>query len=131
MAQSLTLVLGGDVMTGCGDLINDYEGIEPHEVLRSGVGCLYRARLAPAGALRSAEIVPMRMRHFPLERADAAVMHWVAALPDDGGRALGTRVEVAQDGVLALRWVPQAAEKSAAASRAPITPLSPTWWKSA
>lgn len=90
------------ILYGCGDLINDYEGIEPHGGLRSDVGCLYRVRLAVDGALRSAEVVPMRMRRFRLERADPAAMRWVAALFDEGGRALGTRVEVKRDGVLGL-----------------------------
>ena len=91
------------ILYGCGDLINDYEGIEPHGALRSDLGCLYRVQLAPDGAWRGTELVPMRMRRFRLERADPAALRWVAALFDEGGRALGTRVEAVRDGVLALR----------------------------
>ena len=41
------------VLYGCGDLINDYEGIDPHGDLRSDVGCLYFATIE-AGSGRAA-----------------------------------------------------------------------------
>ena len=60
------------VLYGCGDLINDYEGITPHGDLRSDVGCLYFATLeAQGGALQRLEIVPLQIRRLRLEAADA------------------------------------------------------------
>jgi poly-gamma-glutamate capsule biosynthesis protein CapA/YwtB (metallophosphatase superfamily) len=93
------------ILYGCGDLINDYEGIATHGTLRSDVGCLYFVMLALSdGALRGVEIRPMRLRRFRLERADADARVSVERLFNEGGLDLGTRVEARGDGALALRW---------------------------
>jgi poly-gamma-glutamate synthesis protein (capsule biosynthesis protein) len=68
---------GRTILYGCGDLVNDYEGIEPQGVLRSDVGCLYFVTLqAGTGAMQRLEIVPLRLRRFRLQRADAAARQW-------------------------------------------------------
>src|SRR5512139_3730423 len=70
--------LGRLVLYGCGDLINDYEGIGPHGDLRSDTGCLYFASIeAHGGALRRLEIVPLQIRRFRLETADAKARRWL------------------------------------------------------
>lgn len=94
------------VLYGCGDLINDYEGIGPHGDLRSDVGCLYFATLeAQGGALRRLEIVPMQIRRLRLEAADAQARLWVERLFNRGGRALGTQVTALPGGGgWALHW---------------------------
>lgn len=92
------------IVYGCGDLLNDYEGITPHGGLRSDVGCLYRVRLGGDGALQGAEVVPMRLRRFRLERADEPTRRWVAEACDGRAAKLGTRLEPDVDGVLRLRW---------------------------
>jgi len=92
------------IVYGCGDLLNDYEGIAPHGPLRSDVGCLFRVGLAGDGAVQSVQIVPMRLRRFRLERADAASRDWVADVFDGGQARFGTSVERATEGPLRLRW---------------------------
>jgi len=94
------------VLYGCGDLINDYEGITPHGDLRSDVGCLYFATLeAQGGALRRLEIVPLQMRRLRLQGADAQARLWVERLFNRGGRALGTQVTALPGGSgWALQW---------------------------
>lgn len=92
------------IVYGCGDLINDYEGIEPHGPLRSDVGCLYRITLEADGALRSAQVVPMCLRRFRLEPADEAARRWLAEVFDGGQARFGTRVEREAQGPLHLRW---------------------------
>ncbi|HUP05613.1 MAG TPA: CapA family protein, partial [Caldimonas sp.] len=50
---------GKPVLYGCGDLINDYEGIGPHGAHRSDVVCLYAVTLDRADRrLIRLEIVP-------------------------------------------------------------------------
>ena len=61
------------ILYGCGDLINDYEGIGPQpwldHGLRSDYACLYLATLDAAnGHLRGLDIVPMILRRFRLEK---------------------------------------------------------------
>jgi len=82
------------VLHGCGDLINDYEGIAPHGDMRSDIGCLYFATLeVGSGALRRLEIVPMQLRRFRLCRADASAQRWLQTQFNRGGRDFGTTVE--------------------------------------
>lgn len=78
------------ILYGCGDLINDYDGIEPHGRLRSDVGCLYLATLALAdGRLQTLEITPFQLKRFRLTVPDAAAMRWLRHLPGLGGAGKG------------------------------------------
>jgi len=93
------------ILYGCGDLINDYEGIGPHEELRSDWGCLYFPTLgAQAGALQRLEIVPMELRRFRLTRAGLQARRWLQRMFNDEGRALGTSVEPTAGDGWTLRW---------------------------
>ncbi len=68
------------VLHGCGDLVNDYEGIEPRGTWRSDLGCLYLADFDAATrhclALR---IVPLQLRRFRLGAPDEAALAWLAS----------------------------------------------------
>ncbi len=95
-------VVGGKlVLYGCGDFINDYEGIEGHEAFRPDLALMYFPRLDRAtGALEELLLVAMRRRRMRLERAgqpDAqALAAMLQAAPFEG------RIEPRADGVLAL-----------------------------
>ena len=97
---------GRPILYGCGDLINDYEGIGAHGDLRSDVVCLYFATLDAAhGHLRALEIVPMQLRRLRLQCADAAARQAVERLFNRGD--LGTQVAPlpgSAGGSLALQW---------------------------
>lgn len=59
------------VLYGCGDLINDYEGIQPH-MPQHDVACLYFATLSRAtGQLQHLRIESLQRRGFRLVRAEA------------------------------------------------------------
>ena len=91
------------ILYGCGDLINDYEGIGGREAYRGELSLLYLPTLAPDGALMALELVPMRLRRFRLERAPCQDASWLRRTLDRESRAFGTRVEAAGDR-LAVRW---------------------------
>jgi poly-gamma-glutamate synthesis protein (capsule biosynthesis protein) len=94
------------ILYGCGDLINDYEGIGPRGELRSDLGCLYFASLARAtGELAELRIVPLQLRRFRLSQPDGAARAWLERLLADGGRRLGTSLQAHPLGGWALRWV--------------------------
>ena len=81
----LEVYQGRLILYGCGDLINDYEGITPHGSLRADVGCLYFVSLdVRNGALQALEIVPLRLRRLRLERAGAAEHAWLRRVFDAG-----------------------------------------------
>jgi poly-gamma-glutamate synthesis protein (capsule biosynthesis protein) len=96
---------GRPILYGCGDFLNDYEGIAGHEVYRSDLRLMYFLQVdAAAGALVRLSMTPMRMRRFRLERASAADARWLQQVLDREGRGLGSRVEKGPDDSLELRW---------------------------
>jgi poly-gamma-glutamate capsule biosynthesis protein CapA/YwtB (metallophosphatase superfamily) len=92
------------VLYGCGDLLNDYEGISGHEEFRGDLVLGYLAALEPAGRLKHLDLIPYRIRGFRLERAAKEDTKWLRDTLDREGRALGTAVELAADGSLTVRW---------------------------
>jgi poly-gamma-glutamate synthesis protein (capsule biosynthesis protein) len=67
------------ILYGCGDFLNDYEGIEGHESYRPELALMYFAKLEASGALRELGLRPLRLRRFRLERAGEADAAWLAA----------------------------------------------------
>lgn len=66
------------VLYGCGDLINDYEGISGYEAYRGDLSLGYLADLDRAtGALRGLEMIPYRIRRFRLEHPGEADVAWL------------------------------------------------------
>lgn len=93
------------VLYGCGDFLNDYEGIGGHQSYRPDLSLMYFLRLEPTtGELRSLRMVPMRSRRFRLERASADDTRWLEQLLDRQGRPFGTGAETTDQGELVLRW---------------------------
>jgi poly-gamma-glutamate capsule biosynthesis protein CapA/YwtB (metallophosphatase superfamily) len=92
------------VLYGCGDLLNDYEGISGHEEFRGDLVLGYLAALDPSGKLTGLDLIPYRIHRFRLERAAEEDTRWLRDTLDREGRALGTAVELAADGSLTVRW---------------------------
>jgi hypothetical protein len=83
------------ILHGCGDLINDYEGIGSQaRKRRSDVGCLYAATLdAASGRLVALAIVPLQVRRFRLGESDAAARRWALGQFNDSATPWGARGE--------------------------------------
>jgi poly-gamma-glutamate synthesis protein (capsule biosynthesis protein) len=97
----------GLVLYGCGDLVNDYEGIRGYEEFRDDLRLLHLVRLeSGTGRLESLEMVPFRSSRLRLERASVTDAQWLADALDRAGRALGTRVETGPDGMLRVHHHP-------------------------
>jgi poly-gamma-glutamate synthesis protein (capsule biosynthesis protein) len=93
------------ILFGCGDFINDYEGIGGYEAFRGDLALMYLVRMKPeSGALAGLRMVPLRMGGFRLNRASATDTRWLAETLSREGHPLGTAVEPAGYGSLELRW---------------------------
>lgn len=93
------------VLYGCGDLVNDYEGIEPQGRHRSDLACLYFASLEhPGGTLVALKLVVMQLRRFRLEQAQALAEEELIGELQRGCRPLGTEIEPDGTGRWRLRW---------------------------
>lgn len=93
---------GRVILYGCGDLINDYEGIGGHEEFHPDISVLYLVTL-DGDTLHSLELIPMRMRRFRLEHPSTEEVEWLTATLDRESEPLGTRVEGMGTRLL-VRW---------------------------
>jgi poly-gamma-glutamate capsule biosynthesis protein CapA/YwtB (metallophosphatase superfamily) len=93
------------ILYGCGDFINDYEGITSHTAYRHDLRLGYFAAVkAGSGDLEDLWMMPLQAWRLRLQRASHTDAAWLQAVLDRESRRFGTRVELRQDGMLALRW---------------------------
>ncbi|EHK87720.1 CapA family protein [Saccharomonospora azurea] len=92
------------VLYGCGDLVNDYEGISGFERYRGDLRLLYFPSLDPrTGALLGMRMVPLQARRLRLQRAGSRDQDWLRSVLSRCSAPFGTKVE-SGDGVLWLTW---------------------------
>ena len=90
---------------GCGDLINDYEGIGGYEAFRADLALMYVVRVNPeTGDLLQLKIAPLQIRNFRLNRASRDDAAWVGDVLNREGHKFGTRVWMNADNSLSLHW---------------------------
>lgn len=91
------------VLYGCGDFLNDYEGISGHEACRGDLTLMYFVDVAPEdGAVRSVEMVPLQIRKLQLAPPSRADIDWLWRTLDRESRAFGTCLRLTAEGRLAL-----------------------------
>jgi len=93
------------ILYGCGDFIDDYEGITGYEEFRDDLVLMYFPTIRiDDGMLVSLEMVPLQIRNMCLNRASRADVEWLARTLNREGKPLGTRVRLGSDDVLRLEW---------------------------
>ena len=66
------------ILYGCGDFLNDYEGIRGYEEYRSDLALMYFVDIeATTGDLAAFEIIPLQIRNFRLERPSRQDIEWM------------------------------------------------------
>jgi poly-gamma-glutamate synthesis protein (capsule biosynthesis protein) len=92
------------ILYGCGDFLNDYEGISGHELFRSELALMvFPAFDAATGKLQRLALTPTRIGRFRVNFANKEEAAWLAAMLDREGRRLGTRVELETGNRLLIR----------------------------
>ena len=93
------------MLYGCGDLINDYEGIGGHERFRGDLRLLYLSPgLDPAGRLEELQLLPFQSRQLRLRHATEQDVGWLHRVLNKACSGYGSRVDLAHDaGLLLLR----------------------------
>jgi poly-gamma-glutamate synthesis protein (capsule biosynthesis protein) len=91
------------ILYGCGDLINDYEGIGGKEAFRPDLVLLYFVTLRHTdGGLADLTLIPLRIRNFRLNsptRKDAA---WLCDVLNRESADYGTHLDLGADNSLTL-----------------------------
>jgi poly-gamma-glutamate synthesis protein (capsule biosynthesis protein) len=91
------------ILYGCGDFIDDYEGITGYEEFRDDLVLMYFPTVRiDDGTLVSLEMVPLQIRNMRLHRATRVDAQWLASTLNREGKMLKTRVRLGPDDVLTL-----------------------------
>jgi poly-gamma-glutamate synthesis protein (capsule biosynthesis protein) len=89
------------ILHGCGDFINDYEGIAGYETFRDDLTLMYFVKVDPErGRLVDLRLVPMQIRRFRLNYASTTDARWLRDLLDH----LGMRARLETDNSITLVW---------------------------
>jgi poly-gamma-glutamate capsule biosynthesis protein CapA/YwtB (metallophosphatase superfamily) len=92
------------ILYGCGDLVDDYEGIRGHEQYRHDLRLLYLPRLNPiSGDLVELRMAPLQARQMRLHRASQRDAVWLRIVLGKASRRFGSRIDLGADGMLSLR----------------------------
>jgi poly-gamma-glutamate synthesis protein (capsule biosynthesis protein) len=101
--RPIEIYRGKLVLYGCGDFLDDYEGIAGYEEFRDDLTAMYFPTVEPAtGRLQSLRLTPMQIRRFRVTRATPADAGWLAETLGRVSRPFGARVEPTADGGLAV-----------------------------
>jgi poly-gamma-glutamate capsule biosynthesis protein CapA/YwtB (metallophosphatase superfamily) len=93
------------ILYGCGDFLNDYEGIEGYEAFRDDLVLMYFITLyGGTGALDRLEMTPFQIRNFRLNRASSEDARWLRDVLDREARGFDLGIELTTDNRLRLLW---------------------------
>ncbi len=93
------------ILYGCGDFLNDYEGISGLKDFRGDLALMYFVYLDPAsGNLINLHMRPTQTKNFKVNRATATDAAWLLDTLNREGEKLGTSVDLDPDNTLTLKW---------------------------
>jgi len=91
------------ILYGCGDFLDDYEGIAGYEEFRDDLTLMYFPTVElETGRLKSLRMTPMQIRNLRANRATPAAAEWLRSTLHQISQRFGARVDLATDGTLAL-----------------------------
>jgi len=81
------------ILYGCGDFLNDYEGIRGYERYRDDLALMYFADLDPTtGILHALKPIPLRIKNFRLSIPSWQDVEWIQRTLDEQCQQFGTRI---------------------------------------
>ena len=103
--KAIEVYKGKLILYGCGDFLNDYEGIAGYEEFRADLSLMYFATLdSSTGKLLELQMTATRIKQFQVQRASPADTRWLVETLNREGRSFGTRVMLHSDNRLTLQW---------------------------
>jgi len=93
------------ILYGCGDFLNDYEGIGGYEAFRGDLVAMYFADVdVESGALRRLILAPLVIRRFQLHEPDEADRAWLATRLTRESEPFGVTIAELGSGLLEAAW---------------------------
>ncbi len=103
--KALEMYRGHLILYGCGDFINDYEGIGGFHSFRPDLTLMYMIGVdASDGRLVDGRLVPMQIKHFRLNRTSRADSQWLREVLMGQACASGVSLDLQSDNSMILRW---------------------------
>jgi poly-gamma-glutamate capsule biosynthesis protein CapA/YwtB (metallophosphatase superfamily) len=103
--KGIEVYRGRPIIYGCGDFLNDYEGIAGYEALRGDLVVMYFVTVAPAtGRLLRLKMTPMQISRFRLNRPSPKDLLWMRDVLIRESTLFGARVLLLDDKGLELGW---------------------------
>ena len=103
--KAVEVYQGKLILYGCGDFLNDYEGIGGYEYYRDDLALMYFASVDPStGKLVHLQMTPTQTRRFRVNRVSSADVEWLKDLLNREGKNFGNRVVRNKDNILTLMW---------------------------
>jgi poly-gamma-glutamate capsule biosynthesis protein CapA/YwtB (metallophosphatase superfamily) len=89
------------ILYGCGDFLNDYEGIRGYERYRDDLTLMYFVDLDPTGgSLQAIKLVPLQIKNFRISIPSQRDIEWIQETLDRQCRPFRARVTREPDGQL-------------------------------
>jgi poly-gamma-glutamate synthesis protein (capsule biosynthesis protein) len=99
--KAVEVFRGKPIIYGCGDFLNDYEGIGGYETYRSDLVLMYLVTLSLSDRkLSEFRMVPFQIRNFRLNRAERADVEWMQRTLNK--QCEHGRIELAPDNALSF-----------------------------
>ena len=91
--QAIEIYRNRLILYGCGDFLNDYEGIGGYERYRDDLALMYFADLDPtSGSLHALKLIPLQIKNFRLSIPTSRDIEWIQQTLDGRCQKYGTRV---------------------------------------
>ena len=101
--KGIEVYQGKPILFGCGDFLNDYEGISGYEEFRGDLALMYFVTMdLTTRKLASLIMTPMQIRRFRLNYAHPQDIHWLQKVLHKESRPLGAKVGLVDECRLAL-----------------------------
>jgi poly-gamma-glutamate capsule biosynthesis protein CapA/YwtB (metallophosphatase superfamily) len=92
--KGIEVYRGKLILYGCGDFLNDYEGIGGYEYYRDDLGLMYFPSIDPStGRLVGLQMTPTQIKHLKVNRASADDARWLVYILNREGKKFGTEVK--------------------------------------
>jgi poly-gamma-glutamate capsule biosynthesis protein CapA/YwtB (metallophosphatase superfamily) len=94
------------ILYGCGDFLDDYEGLDSYEEFRDDLTLMYFPTVDPStGRLADLRMTPMKIRRFKVNRATRADAGWLRDTINRESRKFGFQVELREGRLMASEEV--------------------------
>lgn len=93
------------IFYGCGDFLNDYEGISGYENYRDDLSLMYFLNVNRfSGRVIDISMVPMQIKKMKVNRAGVEDAEWIKDVLSREGKRFGTKAELKLDSTISLNW---------------------------